>query len=44
VEQADVVPYGHRILPFITSNRIDFKSALFHPVLQADYATFALKG
>jgi peptide/nickel transport system substrate-binding protein len=44
VEQAYVVPYGHRVLPFITSNRIDFKAALFHPVLQADFTTFALKG
>jgi len=44
VERADIVPYGHRILPFFTSNRIDFASVLFHPVLQVDYATFALKG
>jgi peptide/nickel transport system substrate-binding protein len=44
VEDAYVVPYGHRILPFIMSNRMDFKSALFHPVLQAVYSTFALKG
>jgi peptide/nickel transport system substrate-binding protein len=44
VEQGDVVPYGHRVLPFIMSNRMDFKSALFHPVLQAVYSTFALKG
>jgi hypothetical protein len=44
VEQGDVVPYGHRVLPFIMSNRMDFDSALFHPVLQADFATFALKG
>jgi peptide/nickel transport system substrate-binding protein len=43
VEQADVVPYGHQILPFILSDRIDFKSALFNPVLQAVYSTFALK-
>jgi peptide/nickel transport system substrate-binding protein len=43
VENADVVPYGHRILPFFTSDRINFKGALFHPVLQADYTTFALK-
>jgi len=44
VEEAHVVPYGHRVLPFITSDRIDFESALFHPVLQADFSTFALKG
>ena len=41
---ADVVPYGHRKLPFFMSDRMDFESALFHPVLQADYTTFALKG
>ena len=41
---------GHRrrtataILPFIMSDRMDFQSALFHPVLQAVYSTFALKG
>ena len=44
VSKAHVVPYGHRVLPFIMSDRMDFESALFHPVLQADYATFALKG
>jgi peptide/nickel transport system substrate-binding protein len=43
-EQADVVPYGHQVLPFIMSDRMDFKNALFHPVLQAVYSTFALKG
>jgi hypothetical protein len=44
VDEADVVPYGHAIWPFFLSNRMDFKAALFHPVLQADYSTFALKG
>lgn len=44
VEQGLVAPYGNRILPFIMSDRMDFKSALFHPVLQAVYSTFALKG
>ena len=44
VEQGDVVAYGHRVLPFLLSDRIDTKTALFHPVLQADYSTFALKG
>ncbi len=44
VTNGDVVPYGNRILPFIMSNRMDFQSALFHPVLQAVYSTFALKG
>jgi hypothetical protein len=44
VEEGYVVPYGNRVLPFIMSDRMDFGSALFHPVLQADYSTFALKG
>jgi peptide/nickel transport system substrate-binding protein len=44
VTNGDVVPYGNRILPFIMSDRMDFQSALFHPVLQAVYSTFALKG
>lgn len=44
VEQGYVVAYGNRVLPFIMSDRMDFKSALFHPVLQAVYSTFALKG
>lgn len=43
VENANVIPYGHRKLPFFTSERIAFDQALFHPVLQADFATFALK-
>jgi len=43
VEDAAVIPYGHRKLPFFTSDRIAFDQALFHPVLQADFATFALK-
>ena len=42
-EDADVIPYGHRKLPFFTSERIAFDQALFHPVLQADWTTFALK-
>jgi peptide/nickel transport system substrate-binding protein len=44
VDRAEVVPYGHAIWPFIMSDRMDFKAALFHPVLQAVYSTFALKG
>ena len=44
VTNGDVVPYGNRILPFIMSDKMDFQSALFHPVLQAVYSTFALKG
>jgi peptide/nickel transport system substrate-binding protein len=44
VEQANVVPYGHRVLPFIMSDKMNFEGALFHPVLQAVYSTFSLKG
>jgi peptide/nickel transport system substrate-binding protein len=43
VENADVVPYGHRKLPVFTSERIAFDDVLFHPVLQTDYTSFALK-
>jgi peptide/nickel transport system substrate-binding protein len=43
VEQGDVVPYGHRQIPLITSNRIDFGNIIYGPVMQADYTTFALK-
>jgi peptide/nickel transport system substrate-binding protein len=43
VEQAHVIPYGHRKIPFIMSDRMAFDQALFHPVLQADFTTFALK-
>jgi peptide/nickel transport system substrate-binding protein len=43
VEQAHVIPYGNRQIPFITSNRIARDQALFHPVLQADYTSFALR-
>jgi peptide/nickel transport system substrate-binding protein len=43
VEQAHVIPYGHRKIPVITSDKIAFDQVLFHPVLQADYTTFALK-
>jgi peptide/nickel transport system substrate-binding protein len=43
VENVDVIPYGHRALPVFTSERIAFDAFLFHPVLQADFATLALK-
>jgi peptide/nickel transport system substrate-binding protein len=43
VEKAHVVPYGSKKIPLITSDRIAFENVLFHPVLQADYTTFALK-
>jgi len=43
VENADVIPYGNRKLPVFTSDRIAFDQVLFHPVLQTDFTTFALK-
>jgi peptide/nickel transport system substrate-binding protein len=43
VENADVVPYGHRKLPSFYSDRIAADQVLFHPVMLADYTTFALK-
>jgi peptide/nickel transport system substrate-binding protein len=43
VENAEVIPYGHRKLPVFTSERIAFDQKLFHPVLQTDFTTFALK-
>ena len=42
VQEAHVIPYGHRQLPFITSERIARDQALWHPVLQADFTTFGL--
>lgn len=43
LEGAHVIPYGHRQIPLITSDRIAFDKVLFHPVLQADFASFRLK-
>ncbi len=43
VEGAHVIPYGHRQLPLLTSDRIAFDQVLFHPVLQADFTSFRLK-
>jgi peptide/nickel transport system substrate-binding protein len=43
VEEAHVVPYGHRQIPLITSERIAFDKVLFHPVLQVDFTTFQLE-
>jgi peptide/nickel transport system substrate-binding protein len=43
VENADIIPYGHRKLPSFYSNRIAVDQVLFHPVMLADYTTFALK-
>jgi peptide/nickel transport system substrate-binding protein len=41
--QSHVVPYGHRKLAQFFSERMDFESAVFHPVMFNDYITFGLK-
>ena len=38
-----VAVYGHRKLATFLSDRMDFESAVFHPVMFNDYITFALK-
>jgi peptide/nickel transport system substrate-binding protein len=43
VENADVIPYGHRKLPSFYSDRIAVDQVRFHPVMLADYTSFALK-
>jgi peptide/nickel transport system substrate-binding protein len=43
VENADVIPYGHRKLPSFYSDRIAADQVLFHPVMLADFTSFALK-
>ena len=43
VDEAFVVPYGHRKLTVLTSDRIDLASFIWHPVYLADYVSFALK-
>lgn len=43
VENADIIPYGHRRLPSFYSERIAADQVLFHPVMLADYTSFALK-
>ncbi len=43
VEQAHTVPYGHRRIPIITSERIAFDQVMYHPVLGVDFTSFRLK-
>ena len=40
--QSHVAPYGHRKLATFLSERMDWESAVFHPVYFNDYITFAL--
>jgi peptide/nickel transport system substrate-binding protein len=41
--QSYVAPYGHRKLAKFMSERMDYDAAVFHPVYQNDYSTWALK-
>jgi peptide/nickel transport system substrate-binding protein len=41
--QSYVAPYGHRKLSTFFSERMDFESAVFHPVYFNDYSTWQLK-
>ena len=41
--QSYIAPYGHRKLSKFMSERMDFDSAVFHPVYFNDYSTWALK-
>ena len=43
VEQAHEVPYGHRQIPIITSERIAFDQVQYHPVFSVDFSSFALR-
>jgi hypothetical protein len=43
VEGGYVVAWGNRKIPVMTSDRIAFDQFLFHPVLQSDITTLALK-
>ena len=41
--QSYIAPYGHRKLATFMSERMDFDSALFHPVYFDDYTTWSIK-
>ncbi|MDO9356314.1 MAG: ABC transporter substrate-binding protein [Solirubrobacteraceae bacterium] len=43
VDNAFLVPYGHRKLTVITSDRIAFDNAVFSPVYSLDFASLGLK-
>ncbi len=42
VNEAHIVPYGHRKLATFVSDRIDFEATMFHPVYNNDYTSFQL--
>ena len=41
--QSYIAPYGHRKLALFLSDRMDFESAVFHPVYNNDYSSWQLK-
>jgi peptide/nickel transport system substrate-binding protein len=41
--QSYIAPYGHRKLATFFSERMDFESAVFHPVYFDDYSSWSLK-
>jgi peptide/nickel transport system substrate-binding protein len=41
--QSYIAPYGHRKLATFFSERMDFESAIFHPVYFDDYSSWSLK-
>jgi peptide/nickel transport system substrate-binding protein len=41
--KAPWAPWGNREVPTFTSDRIDFDSVIFNPVMRQDYGSFALK-
>lgn len=43
VEEAYEFPFGYGQLPKLLSNRIDFDSAVFHPIYFNDYSSWKLK-
>lgn len=43
VEKAFVVPFGHRKLPVVTSERVAFDNVVFSPVYSLDFTSLALK-
>ncbi|MDQ8043305.1 MAG: ABC transporter substrate-binding protein [Solirubrobacteraceae bacterium] len=43
VKDASVIPYGHRKLTVITSDRVAFGRVFFSPVYQLDFSSLALK-
>jgi peptide/nickel transport system substrate-binding protein len=43
IEGAHVIPFGHKNVPVVVSNRLNFDAIEYHPVYQVDYASFALR-